>query len=140
MKNNWLKLVNRINSDKYVIPAGWDTREQVAKELQCDTDRVNDLLREGISAGLIERKEFPVWDHARRLTTRVVCYRETPTVNGEKKPADTAKTPAQKPVVCDSLEAKIRRSIVAHPDWSDYRIAKNHRGATSAMVKRLRGL
>lgn len=122
MKNNWNKTVNDINRERYTIPAGWDTKEQVAESLQCSPDRVADLLKPGIQAGQIERQDFPVWDEARRLTTRVVCYRE--------KPAPGAPT--------DSLEhGRVIRALTRDPSKSDVTIAKNTR-STVAVVQAFR--
>jgi len=74
-KNNWLKAINDINKSRYIIPEGWDTKEQVAEKMQCSPDRVADLLKPGIQSGDFERQEFSVWSEARRLTERVTCYR-----------------------------------------------------------------
>jgi hypothetical protein len=77
-KTNWKATINVINRERFKIPEGWDTKEDVAKSLQCDPDRVADILKPGIAAGEIERAEFPTWDESRRMTVRVVCYRVKP--------------------------------------------------------------
>jgi hypothetical protein len=78
MKTNWKTAINKINSARLKIPDGWETRDQVAASLECDPDRVADILKPGIAAGEIERAEFPTWDESRRMTVRVVCYRVKP--------------------------------------------------------------
>jgi hypothetical protein len=125
MSNNWLKTVNRINRDRFQIPEGWDTKEQVAANLQCDPSKVADILKPGIASGDIERKEFPTWDEKRRMSVRVTCYR---IAGAESSPK------VSHPAVSEKILASIKRN----PKHSDIAIAKNIRGATVAMVKALR--
>lgn len=89
MKTNWKTAINKINSARLKIPDGWETRDQVAASLECDPDRVADILKPGIAAGEIERQDFPTWDESRRMTVRVVCYRVAP--QGTKKPQPAKK-------------------------------------------------
>ena len=127
MKNNWNRTVTEINRKRYVIPAGWDTREVVAESLECSPDRVADLLKPGIQSGEIERQEFSVWDDARRLTTRVVCYR----VAGEKA---QAKGVPEREV--NALEVgRVKRALERNPDWNDQRIARNARSQKSVVAE-----
>jgi hypothetical protein len=127
MKNNWNRTVTEINRKRYVIPAGWDTREVVAESLECSPDRVADLLKPGIQSGEIERQEFSVWDDARRLTTRVVCYR----VAGEKAQAKVA--PERE---VNALEVgRVKRALERNPDWNDQRIARNARSQKSVVAE-----
>lgn len=122
MSTNWKEAVNKVNRDKYVIPAGWDTKEQVAESLECSPDRVNDLLRPGIQSGDIERQTFSVWNEQRRMTEQVVCYRVL---------SRTAKTSD------DSVRGSVERAVERHPEWDDKRIAKNCR-TTMAVVSAIR--
>ena len=126
MKNNWNRTVTEINRKRYVIPAGWDTREVVAESLECAPDRVADLLKPGIQSGEIERQEFSVWDDARRMTTRVVCYRV-----GDEKVAKSA-TKAQ---VDDRERGRVKRALERNPDWNDQRIARNARSQKSVVAE-----
>jgi hypothetical protein len=126
MKTNWLKLTNEINRKRYTIPDGWETRDQVAESLQCAPDKVADLLKPGVQSGDIERREFPVWDDTRRLAVRITCYR---IATSEPEPAKTTNA---------SLEDRIRASIIRNPTYGNHQIAKNIKGATSAMVAHVR--
>mgnify|MGYP006935483787 CR=1 FL=1 len=126
MKTNWLAVTNRVNKERYKIPAGWETKEQVAESLQCDPSRVHDLLKAAITAGEVERQEFPTWDDNRRCTVRVACYR----VAGSKPQAETKRNP--------SLEDKVRTSILRFPSYSDSRIADSFKGLRAADVARIR--
>lgn len=128
MKNNWLKAVNDINKEKYSIPEGWDTKEQVAEKLQCAPDRVADLLKPGIQSGEFERQEFSVWDETRRLTTRVTCYRI--------KPEGEPSAPSPKPTT-DLERGRVERALKRRPDLPDRRIARNSR-STIPVVARIR--
>ena len=127
--SKWLKTINRINTSRFQIPAGWQTREQVAVELQCDPDRVADLLKPGLQSGDFERKDFPVWDSARRMTVRVVCYR----VGGDtEKPAPKAKA-----APTNGVDEKIRQAIERNPSKDDRLISKAV-SAPIADVRRVR--
>ena len=131
MKNNWNKTVTEINRKRYVIPDGWDTREVVAESLECAPDRVADLLKPGIQSGQIERQEFSVWDDARRMTTRVVCYR----VASEKQPGKGDPHLPEKKVSASLELGRVRRAVERHPDWDDQRIARNARSQKSVVAE-----
>lgn len=135
MKTNWAKTVAAINREKYTIPEGWDTRDQVAQELQCAPDRVADLLKPGLQSGKIERQEFPVWDDARRMTVRVSCFR---VANGNVKAAE----PAAKPVVSTNQSEmdRVTRALQRNSKQTDYQIAKNNRSTVPVVAKVRRSL
>jgi hypothetical protein len=124
--NNWLKAVNDINKNRYTIPAGWDTKEQVAEKMQCSPDRVADLLKPGIQSGDFERQEFSVWDETRRLTTRVTCYRVAP-----------EKSEAKVPDLDDREWNRVAAAIRRDPKKTDRLIAKNSH-STSVRVAAIR--
>jgi hypothetical protein len=131
-KNNWMKAVNEINRQRFTIPEGWDTREQVAEKLQCSPDRVSDLLKPGLSTGDFERQEFNVWDDTRRLTVKAVCYRVA-VPKSEAPPAGKSK-----PVQADDAETdRVTRAILRNPRASDATIAKNNR-SSSKRVREIR--
>lgn len=142
MSTNWQKTVNRINADRYSIPPGWDTKEQVAVSLQCDPARVNDILKPGIEAGEIERQEFPLWDEKRRLTTRVTCYREASTTvkdpTGGKALVDvTAKKKAGRPAD-RNLDDRVRAAVLRFPDKTACALARNLSNVSSVQVAEIR--
>jgi hypothetical protein len=130
MKTNWLKTVNEINSKRFVIPDGWETRDQVAASLQCDPSKVGDILKPGVASGEIDRQTFPVWDAARRMAVSVVCYRMAG--EGPKKPSKPSRGHS------GSLEERIEAAILRYPSHSNHQIAKNVRGVTSSDVERIR--
>lgn len=128
--NNWAKTIAKINKERFTIPAGWDTREQVAKALQCDPDRVLDILKPGLASGEIERKEFATWDEKRGKAVRVPCFR----VCGDGLPE-----PASKPQnVQQTLNERIAASIRRNPGHSDAKIADNFRGIRAGDVAKIR--
>lgn len=128
--NNWAKTISKINKERFTIPAGWDTREQVAKALQCDPDRVLDILKPGLASGEIERKEFSTWDEKRRMAVRVACFR----VRGDKEPE-----PASKPQKAEqTLNERIAASIRKYPHKSDSAISDSFRGTRAADVAKIR--
>ena len=73
---NWKNIVSSSNAKQYKWPPGWQTRDQVAEELECSRDRVADVLAPAIDQGLVERKSFPVWDPVTRRKIMVTGYRE----------------------------------------------------------------
>lgn len=84
--SNWKKVVEKQNAKKYAWPAGWDTREQVAKDLECSPDRVASLLSLAIQSGEVEAKAFPVWDKMLKRTIRVVGYRQRSAASAPRLP------------------------------------------------------
>jgi hypothetical protein len=127
MKNDWKKAVNEINRKRYQIPAGWDTREQVAEKLECSPDRVADLLKPGIQSGEFERQDFSVWDDTRRLACRVTCYRLRP----EGTKGQLVATEGQ------GIRAKVLNALARNPHYDNRRIAKNTK-TTSEIVAQIR--
>lgn len=128
--NNWAKTIAKINKDRFTIPAGWDTREQVAKALQCDPDRVLDILKPGLASGEIERKEFSTWDEKRRMAVRVACFR----VRGDEQPEEPSKPQKAQQTLNERIAASIRR----FPNKSDSKIADSFKGIRAADVARVR--
>ena len=131
MPTNWIKEVDRVNREKYQIPAGWETREQVAAALGCAVDRVEKMLEPGIRSGEFEKDTFPVWDDHKRHTVNKVCYRKAVA----DKPAAANPAASNTP----NFEA-IHAAIVRYPNYADHKIASNlyHRGVRSAHVAAVR--
>ncbi len=137
-KTNWLNVTNRINSERFQIPAGWETKEQVAESLQCSPDKVAELLKPGIASGDIERSTFPTWNEKRRLVEQVVCYREKPA--DAPQAASKVTTPGKGP---DSLQDRIAAKIRANPGLSNAAIAKQFHvmhGVNAAKVAEVRAM
>lgn len=128
--NNWAKTIAKINKERFTIPTGWDTREQVAKALQCDPDRVLDILKPGLASGEIERKEFSTWDEKRRMAVRVACFR----VCGGDQPEMPAK-PEKAP---QTLSQRIAASIRKYPHKTDSEISDSFKGTRAADVAKVR--
>lgn len=84
--SNWKAIVEKKNAEVYKLPAGWDSKETVAKALECSPERVREVLRPAINARDIEVKDFPVWDRINKRVVRVTAFREV-----EKKVARAAK-------------------------------------------------
>ncbi len=79
---NWKNTVSKLNTKHYSFPAGWDTRETIAEQLECSTDRVDTLLGPGLKSGEIEKQQFPVWDGRLNRKTLVWGYRVSPPRGG----------------------------------------------------------
>jgi hypothetical protein len=73
--NKWLKLVTKHKVSKYVVPPGWQTREEVARHLGCSEEKVNSNLKDAINAGDVEAKTFPVWCDIKQKVVPTPCYR-----------------------------------------------------------------
>lgn len=69
-------IVEQENRQKYRMPEGWDTREQVAKDLGCSVDRVNQLLAPAIQSGRIKVQNFQVWNERLKQRVTVRGYQE----------------------------------------------------------------
>ena len=73
---DWKKLSQDINSKTYVLPKGWDSRETVAKQLDCAEEKVDDHLRPALKSGKVEKKQWPVWNTALEKKILVTAYRD----------------------------------------------------------------
>jgi hypothetical protein len=59
---NWKKHVHKQNAKHFAWPAGWDTSEVIAEQLECSPERVREHLAPSIRSGEIEVKSFTIWD------------------------------------------------------------------------------
>jgi predicted ArsR family transcriptional regulator len=73
---NWKSFVEADNARTYVLPAGWDSAEEVAEQLGCSNDSVRRCLAPAIKAGVIESQVFPVWDAITKKIVRLTAYRK----------------------------------------------------------------
>jgi hypothetical protein len=118
---NWKATVAKLNAKHYAFPAGWDTRDAIAAQLECSPDRVDTLLGPGLKSGEIEKQQFPVWDSRLGRKILVWGYRQKSVSAPQAKPAgDIAEivravakkhpgfTPAR---LRDYLPKAIRRSV-----------------------------
>ena len=140
MKTNWIKTVNDINKKRFVIPDGWETKDEVAVSLQCDTDKVADLLKPGVVSGDIDKQEFSVWDEKRRMAVRVTCYRLA-NQSDRKKPEIGDDFAPSRPALgrpITSLHDRIEAAIRNNPHKSDREIAKSVFKARSSDVQLVR--
>lgn len=78
MKTDWKAVMAKQNKKTFRWPDGWDTREEVAEQLECSPDRVSQHLAPCIRAGEIEVQAFPVWDDVLKRVVRVTGYRKRP--------------------------------------------------------------
>lgn len=142
--SNWLKTVNRINADRYTIPDGWETKEQVAISLQCDPDRVNDVLKPGLAEGAFERQEFPVWDAKSRMAKRVTCYRIVESGQEPVKPIKSGyRVVEAKKIPVTDRDERIRQAIIKYRELTDYGVSRhlnNVKAAEVSAVRRANGL
>ena len=72
---DWKTLVSKQNAKTYVLPPGWQKRDDVAEELGCAPERVNENLRLCIANRTAEKKDFIVWDAQLGQKVRVTAYR-----------------------------------------------------------------
>jgi len=133
MKNNWRKTIDTINAERFTIPEGWDTRDQVAISLECAPEKVLDLLKPGIASGEIERGEFSVWNMKRRQTEKVVCFRVVQQQES-KKQQNAPDAPATQP----TLEQRIIRALKAYPGLSDSAVARKLNKVSTQQVAAVR--
>jgi len=72
---NWKALVEAQNKKTYVLPQGWDSRDRVAEQLECNVDNVRVLLGPAIRNKTVEVQQFPVWDDVTKKVIRITAYR-----------------------------------------------------------------
>jgi len=99
---NWKNILEKQNAAAYAWPRGWSSRDDVAEQLECSSERVASLLAPGIRAGTVERQDFTVWDNKLKRLVRITGYRElgrgeTPATPDSKKATEprVAKEPAE---------------------------------------------
>jgi DNA-binding CsgD family transcriptional regulator len=73
---NWKLFVEKKNAKTFVLPDGWDSRDEVAQQLDCSTDKVDDHLRPALKSGEVIKQQFKVWDDGQKRLVFVVAYRE----------------------------------------------------------------
>lgn len=83
---NWKAAVSKLNSKHFAFPAGWDTRDTIAAQLECSPDRVDTLLGPGLKSGEIEKQQFPVWDARLGRKVLVWGYRQKTVTTPQAKP------------------------------------------------------
>jgi DNA-binding Lrp family transcriptional regulator len=86
---NWKNYVVDLQRQTYRLPPGWDSREDIAAQLDCSPERVLDHLRPAIKSGAVEQGSFDVWDEKLGRRVRVTAYR--------KAPAKASPNPSPKP-------------------------------------------
>lgn len=84
---NWKRIVAEQNRKAFQWPAGWDTREDIAEQLECSPERVAEILAPAIRAGEVERASFPIWEPATQRKIMVVGYRQKSAKPDLVKPA-----------------------------------------------------
>ncbi len=119
----WKKLVHKQNARHYAWPAGWDTAEQIAEQLECSPERVREHLAPSIRAGEVEVKQFTIWDGETERKVVKTGYRisgkkaevesrET-RVESSKSPASNSKHPATSPLRWPFREGSIIKRMDA---------------------------
>jgi hypothetical protein len=73
---NWKAFVNADNAKRYVLPQGWTSKADIAKELECSEERVRPFLLAAIKEGTIEEKLFVVWDAGTERKVNVTAFRK----------------------------------------------------------------
>lgn len=74
---NWKTLVEKQNAETFVLPEGWDSRENIADQLECSPDKVDDNLRPGLKSGRIIKQPFKVWNTTLKRNVLVIAYHDT---------------------------------------------------------------
>ena len=83
---NWKSYVEKQNEKNFILPPGWTPREEVAEQLGCSTERVDEQLRPGLKSGEIEKQQFRVWDKRLKKIVLQIAYRS----GGEGQPSGAA--------------------------------------------------
>ena len=76
MATNWKSAVEKSLAEAHVLPAGWDSRDDVADQLGCSVERVRLLMAPLVKERKCEVKLFTVWDKELKKLSHVTAYRE----------------------------------------------------------------
>ena len=106
---NWKATVAKLNSKHFAFPAGWDTRDTIAAQLECSPDRVDTLLGPGLKSGEIEKQQFPVWDSRLGRKVLVWGYRQKGAATPQAKPSS-------------ELATAVRALAKKHPSFTPARL------------------
>jgi hypothetical protein len=71
-------IVEKLNRKNYGPPAGWDSLEQVAADLQCDPAKVTTVLADAIRDGAVQSRKFQIWDKSTQLKVTKLFFRIPP--------------------------------------------------------------
>lgn len=91
MPTNWKSVVEKINSETFVLPDGWDSRDSIAEELECSPEKVDDHLRPGIRSGRFIKQSHKVWDKNLKRNIMVIAYHDTAKDKAPAAPFDLTK-------------------------------------------------
>jgi hypothetical protein len=83
---NWKSLVEKTNQKVYVLPPGWDSRDDIAEQLECSPEKVDENLRPLLRSGEVVKDTFTVWDKRGKRPIRVIAYQKV----GKDAEASTA--------------------------------------------------
>jgi hypothetical protein len=123
------KIVEKKKCEKYSWPEGWMTKEQAANDLGVAPRDVDDMLKEAIRDGDVERKQFTVYDARQGRTVRQPGYRVAD--KGAPPTSSVADIPAEK-------VTRILACIGRNPGLSDRLIAKKLSNVRSSEVAAVR--
>jgi DNA-binding CsgD family transcriptional regulator len=73
---NWKNYVEKKNAKTFVIPPGWDSRDEIANQLECSPERVDDHLRPALKSGEVTKQVFRVWDEVLKKIVNIVAYQQ----------------------------------------------------------------
>jgi len=92
MPTNWKSLVEKQNASTFVLPSGWDSRTDIALQLDCSEEKVDDHLRPGLKSGKVIKQTFRVWDEQIKRVIVTVAYRDaskdTPAAHAGRETGD----------------------------------------------------
>jgi hypothetical protein len=126
------KIVEKKKCEKYAWPEGWMTKEQAANDLGVAPRDVDEMLKEAIRDGDVERKQFTVYDARQGRTVRQPGYRVT---DKEKPQSQTVESIADIPA---EKVTRILAAINRNPGASDREVAKKLFKTTSREIAAVR--
>lgn len=82
--NKWKLIVQKSQSDRYQLPAGAVTRAQMAKMLDCEESKVDDITRDAREMGLIKKENRKVYNQTNKRVDIMSVYFDMTNDRGEK--------------------------------------------------------
>ena len=77
MPTNWKSLVEKQNASTFVLPDGWDSKADIALQLECSEEKVDDYLRPALKSGKVLKQTYRVWDAQLKRVLTTVAYHDT---------------------------------------------------------------
>jgi hypothetical protein len=116
---DWKLFVEKQNAETYVLPKDWTPQDEVAIDLDCSQEKVDDHLRPALKSGRVLKQQYQVWDAKLKRVVRVWAYHDT---------SKDVKKEEQAPVIVEADVAKMQEMKSTGSSYADIGAVFNRSG------------